>query len=357
MTWLWLWLACTSGSPPVFPDTADGLGSPLDDAGGLGVLATLSLDYTSGTLSTVDVTTRAVRNDVATVHPDTVVQTTPGAVWVVQRLLADAIRRYDPQDLGVPLWERSVGAGSNPHAVARVGDLLVVSRYGEASLALLDANSGADAGTIDLAAWADGDGIPEASDLVGLADGSIWVGLQRLDRLNGWTPAPTSRVVRVDVDTRQAIVGWQAPPNAVLRATEDALVAIGIDGLAWIDPASGETVDEPTRPLGAGDLVDADVAPDGSMVAILRDGEQHTPACRDAAGVWTVGEPLDHYVPDVARGPDGAAWLALRPPWSDPLAGGGLLRIDPATCLPSQDRSEIATSFPPFSIAFTEVAP
>ena len=354
MTWLWLWLACTSDADPAWPDEAVDSGS--EPGAPVGVLATLSLDYTSGTLSTVDVATRDVRNDIATVHPDTVVQTTTGAVWVIQRLLADTLRRYDPRDLGVPVWERSVGPGSNPHAIALADDLVIISRYGEATLLLLDAATGVDRGTIDLSAWADDDGIPEASDLVVLDDGTVWVGLQRLRRLQGWDPSATGRAVRVDVTPPSAAVGWEAPPNVVLRGTADQLVALGATGIAWIDPHTGTTTHESTDGLGLGDLVDADVDADGSMVAILRDGEIHTPACRDAAGGWTTGEPLNKYVPDVARGPDGAVWLALRPPWSDPLAGGGLLRLDPGTCLPLADSPEIATSFPPFSMAFTEAA-
>lgn len=352
MTWLWLWLACAPDDPAPLSEVDD---DPTQV--GLAVLATLSLDYTAGTLTTVALDGQTVDNDVATVHPDTVVQAEDDAVWVVQRLLADAIRRYDPADLRVPVWEASVGAGTNPHAVARVGDVLVVSRYGDAALALLDAGSGTSLGTVDLAPWADDDGIPEASDLVQLEDGSLWVGLQRLQRLNGWTPAENGWVVRVDVATRAATTAWTTPPNAVLRATATQLVALGTDGMWWIDPSDGRSVVESTTSLGLGDLVDADLAPDGAAVAVFRSGEVHTPACRDADGVWIPGTPLRHYVPDVARGPDGAAWLALRPPWSDPSAGGGVLRLDPTSCEPMPEGADLATQFPPFSIAFVEPKP
>src|SRR5690606_31032144 len=132
--------------------------------------------------------------------------------WAIDRLQADVIRAYDPGRWSEPRWEVSVGTGANPHDIALCGGRLFVSRYEHDHLLVLDPDTGAEVGTVDLSDLSDADGLPEASDLEVL-DGRFYVGLHRLDRLAGWTSAPGGRLVEVDCDAMEATDDWEAGPN------------------------------------------------------------------------------------------------------------------------------------------------
>jgi hypothetical protein len=70
-----------------------------------------------------------------------------------------------------------------------------------------------------------------------------------------------------------------------------------------------------------------------------------------ADGVEIAGPWLDRYLTDVALAPDGTAWISARPPWSDPLAQGGVIVVDRDTCEAQGDPNGLATAMPPFSLA------
>lgn len=332
-----LLLAACAGGPGVEP--AEG------GAEGL-VMTTLSPSYDAGTLSVVDVAAGEVADDVATVHSDAVVRVEQGSVWQINRLLMDTVRRYEPGAWSSPTWELSVGAGSNPHDVALCGGLLWVSRYEETELWGLDPVTGERLATVDLASEADDDGIPEMSDLV--VDGeTLFVGLQRLRRLDGWAAEPDGRVARVDCGTHELVGAWQVGPNPVLRELPgegEALVIAG-DGVsrlalddgemeAWVGPTDGWT------------WVDAAAGEGGAVALIGRSGADHVVACGGEDGV-VVGPSWPNYVSGVTVAGD-TAWLAVRPGWTDPNSGGWLQGVDLMDCTITR---RFETRLPPFSVA------
>ncbi len=187
-----LLLACTS---PKFQDTSHPNTANL-------IMTTVAMDYSVGALASFDTDSDTLTENISSVSGDPVVVSDGGWIWQLNRYQYDTIRKYDPSNLQVPLAEVSLApdvGSSNPHDVAICGTSLVVSLYGQDYLALLDPNTLALTGQIDIGSFADDDGIPEASSMVRVED-SLLVGLQRLNRSAGFTPE-TSTILVIDCNT------------------------------------------------------------------------------------------------------------------------------------------------------------
>src|SRR5439155_7133734 len=91
----------------------------------------LTSDYSSGGLSAVDLGTRAVSRDVATVYSDAVERWYQGRLYVVNRYGADNVQVIDPSAGYATVRQFSVGPGTNPQDIAFVSPTKAfVSRLG-----------------------------------------------------------------------------------------------------------------------------------------------------------------------------------------------------------------------------------
>jgi hypothetical protein len=303
--------------------------------GAVVAVATASDDYTAGALVLVGVADRRPV-DVATLHGDSVVVAEDGALFVVERFLVDAVRRYDGA-VAAPVWQVSTGRGSNPHDVARCGADLVVSRHEATSLLRLDPATGSVRGTVALGDLADADGLPEASDLV-VHDGVLHVGLQRLDRDAGWSSSPGGRRVRIDCASGARLAVDEVGPNPVLVPGPEGVAVVsedGVDAGAW----SLDDVDD-ARPVDA--ALDA-----AGGVVVARDGaSRHVVACVDGSGQVAGVLHTPRYVSDAVLVGD-EAWLAARRGWTSPETPGAIVVVDRGTCTVTE---EISTLLAPFSL-------
>jgi len=156
----------------------------------------LTTDYTSGTLSVVDLATRVVTCDVAVVSSDPVARCYRGLIYVVNRYGYDNVQVIDPARGYVTVRQFSVGNGTNPQDIAFASpSKAYVSRLGSPDLLIVDPSTGATLGAIALAAWADADGNPEAARMAVVGD-LLFVALERL---SNFAPAGTGLVVVVDM--------------------------------------------------------------------------------------------------------------------------------------------------------------
>ena len=156
----------------------------------------LTTDYTSGTLSVVDLATRAITRDVAVVSPDPFERWYRGLLYVVNRYGYDNVQVIDPAQGCATVRQFSVGNGTNPQDIAFASpSKAYVSRLGSPDLLIVDPSTGATLGVIPLAAWADADGNPEAAHLAVVGD-LLFVAL---GRLANFVPADTGLVVVVDM--------------------------------------------------------------------------------------------------------------------------------------------------------------
>lgn len=317
------WLGCGPGAAPVPGDAAEGV-----------VMTTLSADYTVGSISVID-PSLTVHADLASTHGDAVVRVEDGAVFVINRYLVDTVRRYAPGAWAAPVWEVSAGVASNPHAVALCGGALWVTRYEESALWALDPATGERVDEVDLSAWADDDGVPEASDLV--VDGeTLWVGLQRLRRHDGWVAEAAGTALRLDCATGAVLDEVATGPNPVLRTgrTPGEVMVIDADG---VGPIGG-----PRWDVDEG-VVDGAFGPISAL--IRREDDVHTVLCvgDEVASV----APMENYLSGVTLD-GGRAFVAVRPGWRDPEAPTGALVIELAGCAAGE---LLATPLPPFSLA------
>ncbi len=303
------------------------------------------------------------------VHSDAVGHYHDGRVYIVNRLGQDNILVLDAMDLRTPLIQFSVGNGANPHDIEIVApDKAYISRYDTASLLIVNPQDGAELGEIDLSAFADADGLPEASQIVRVGD-RLYLSCQRLDRNSGWGPADVSYLIVVDLasDTLvdvdpdaegvQGIALSAANPNSMAVVGEQ--IAVGV--VAGFGDRSGgvEIVDTATnRSLGlavgeedlGGDIASMVLVDQNRGYAVVADDNFANRVRPFELSSGAVGAPLENtsggFIPSLAVD-GGRLVVADRGSFADP-ASAGLKFYDAATG--AFLRGPIDTGLPPSNI-------
>lgn len=351
--WLALGAACTPGS-------SGGLDTGPIDCAPQGALVGTATDYQAGALWSYDPVGDALDDALAPASGDPLVVADGCRVFVLERGGADSLRAYAPGRYGAPRWERALPPGANAHAARRFGDQVWVTAFGLPELLAFDLEHGDPVAAVDLTAWADADGVPEAHSLVAV-DGALVVALQRFRRDLGWAPEPGA-LVWVDPASGAVTRTLETGPSPTLLADPDPAAGLWLhtgvwfddDGvLARLDPSTGAIQAVATEAELGGDL--AAFAPDGQggvvlVVAPPAGGDWAVRCLRasgEVLGAWTT----DAFVSDVQIDGRGHAWVALRASWtagaSDPT---GLLGFDLASCAPLSP-SPTSLLLEPYSIA------
>ncbi|MCB1161325.1 hypothetical protein KDL67_01415, partial [bacterium] len=140
--------------------------------------------------------------DVATIHADAVAREHGGLVYVVNRLGADNIQVLDPAQDFATVHEFSTGTASNPQSIAfsADGSRAYVPRQNADDVLIMDPETGATLGAVDLSAWADDDGSCELGDCLAVGD-RLFVAVLRLDRDFFWLPVGDSYLAVIDMTT------------------------------------------------------------------------------------------------------------------------------------------------------------
>lgn len=143
-------------------------------------------------------------NNIAFTCGDAVVRAREGRYYILGRSACDFVQVVDGATYAT-LAQYSTGAGTNPQ------DLVVcsptkayVSLYETNFVKIVNPQNGAALGTIDLSAFADADGLPEASGMARVGN-RVFVALQRLDRPGGFVASNPSLVVVIDATTDQIV--------------------------------------------------------------------------------------------------------------------------------------------------------
>jgi hypothetical protein len=216
----------------------------------------LTSDFSTGGVSVIDLTTRQVAANVATVHSDATLRMHDGLIYVINRFGQDNIQIIDPRKNYATLRQFSTGNGSNPQDIVFATSLKAyVSRYGSAELEVVDPRSGLQLRTVSLAAFADGDGLPEMSRMA-LVGPYLFVACQRLTNFVASNPslvvvidARTDAIVDVDPVTPgvQAIplVGRNPVTELVYDATTHSLL-VGCAGAYGVLDGGIERIDAVT---------------------------------------------------------------------------------------------------------------
>jgi hypothetical protein len=173
----WMALCVSLAAPAACTPEPAPCGTPIP-----GSALIVTTDYETGAYAALDPAARRAVPKCDLIHKDAVCRADPvtGYTFVVSRLGADAVEIVDTAVTWEVIGEYSVGAGTNPQDIAVVSaDRAYVARYKEPSLLVVDPLDGAALGEVDLSAYADDDGAPEAAWLLAHGD-RVYVALQKL---------------------------------------------------------------------------------------------------------------------------------------------------------------------------------
>ena len=174
------------------------------------IFTSVSMDYSIGSLSSKTEQIRKLTN-------------ISSAIWQLNRYQYDTIRKYDPQNLTVPLLEVSVApetGSSNPHDVAVCEEQLFVSLYEQTHILVLDTQTLEEIGRIDISTYADEDSRTEASSLLVLQN-KLYLALQGLDRNDGYSDRGGT-LLEVDCSRLRVSRSWDFGANILISDwTED----------------------------------------------------------------------------------------------------------------------------------------
>lgn len=331
----------------------------------------VTTDFETGLLAVVRAESPRVATRLdAPIHADAVVRTANGLAYVVNRFLGDNLQVLDPARGFSTLLQCTTGARSNPHDVAVLdAHRAYVTRYGRAELWVVDPGRRSCDGfllrTIDLAPYADADGIPEM-DQMALVAGRLFVSLARLDRASRFAPAGRSALAVIDTATDQVVTtveltgrnafgdsaGLPREPGTgkLVVAQAGNIFTIGDGGLERVDPltlvAEGFFVTEDD--LG-GNVTDFVLLSAEKGYAIVQDEALRNVLVAFDPSRRTVLRRLlvrEQYLPDVSLAPDGTLWVADRT-----LTEPGIRIFDTVTDRQLTPRA-IDVGLPPFSMGF-----
>lgn len=327
-------------------------------------------DYVSGNTAVYDIATGKFTDNILGHFQDAYVRTFGKSVYVIEGGDNSSIMKLDPNTPGKPLWQYSVGAGSNPHDLVFVPtDTYLkgyVLRYNKPGLWVvnLDAAKTADfkLGEIDLSAWKDADGSPEAH-LGFFHAGYVWIVLQRYS-LSDFT-AGTALLLKIDpttdtvVDMDPAITGVQG----VNLIRKNPVAGSLVGGILYL---AGTTYGVSDEGVWSVDLSD----PSNGQKVILTEKSLGSSAAglyvaHPAYGVVTTYDASWNAVPR----PFNPATGAFLDPLPIPDAGGGITLVNGVLYIGSRDKAKPAlyavdpgtntvtagpfpTSLPPLTIAY-----
>ena len=198
------------------PDTIK-TSSPIILESETAIFTSVSMDYSIGSLSSITTDSLEINEDISSVSGDPAIRYEDGYIWQLNRYQYDTIRKYDPQNLTLPLLEVSVApetGSSNPHDVAVCESKLFVSLYEQSQILILDPETLDEIGSVDISEYADEDSKTEASSLLVLQN-KIYLALQGLNRNDGYSDRGGT-ILEVNCDQPQVSRSWDFGANLII---------------------------------------------------------------------------------------------------------------------------------------------
>ena len=192
------------------------------------VIQTVAADYSGADVQLVDLASGdydVSSGVLPTVASDYIIASHNADFYHIGRYNLDNIAKYNIADTGSQIYEYSTK--DSPEADSNnVYDMVFASdnkayliNYGSDNLWIVNPKAETEAafkiGEIDLSAYADSDGITEASAGI-IVDGKLFVAMQRINRNNNWSPVDNSAyvaVIDVATDTEIDTNPSDAPEN------------------------------------------------------------------------------------------------------------------------------------------------
>ena len=322
------------------------------------VIATVSEDYSVGALATVNTDTMALQDTLTDISGDPAVVYSGGYLCQINRYSYDNVRVYEPGAWSAPLTEFALDDFANPHDIEVCEGLAFITEYGTSKVAIYDPTDGSLQGSISLAEFDDGDGTPEASDIVKGDNGKLYIGLENLDRNDGWASVG-GKILEVDCATKAITQSWDVSSPSLFQNPLDPsniIVAESGAGLRVLDTSTGTLSEVKLAQADTGVSI-LGVAAYGEKSVVITADPSYTYGigCVDL-GTWTFqeAESTGNYLIDISGNANGQAWISARSHWSDPEGPKGVIVYDTDTCTSLTPGGPFETLLAPFSIAFYE---
>lgn len=143
--------------------------------------------------------------DIESTCSDGAVRAAGEQVYILGRFGCDYVQVLDPTQGMITIQQFSTGNGTNPQDIeVCTPTKAYVSLYERDYLLIVNPQTGQILGQVDLSAFADADGLPEAAEMVRVGD-RVYVALQRLDRPGGFVASNPSMLAVVDCNSDQVI--------------------------------------------------------------------------------------------------------------------------------------------------------
>lgn len=316
-------------------------------------------DYSVGMLASLDLATDTLSDGLLATGGDPALSKGDDWLFLMERSTENTLRAYG-SDLSAPVLEFATGDGSNPQEAVLCGEKIFVSLYEENFLAIYD-QTGQSTGQVDLSAFDDGDGEPEASKLYVAPDGFLYVGMNHLDE--NYRAVGAGGIAKVDCETGMVLQSWEGPPNLHFNVDPIEPEVLHLAGGNYFLPDwSGpdldgfyQRLDTRTGSLSEPLLTEADW---GANLGFVVEREETTWVISDDGYAWEVwcvasdGTPtlaLDGnlFVADTLMTED-TLYLAVRPGFGTGSAVSGIIPLDLATC---HAGDAFSTALPPSSLA------
>ncbi len=264
---------------------ACGSGSSSGTAEIKGSAFVLTSDFTTGSYAVVNTSSRSATSNIGSVYGDSSARANDGLVYVINKLGADNVQALDPASGYSTVRQFSVGSGTNPQDIAFASaGKAYISLLGSSDVLIVDPSTGLQTGAINLSAYTDADGLPEASQLA-IKDGQLFIAAQNLYY---WAPAGTSRVIVADANTGAVTADIALPyqnqtgPFVELPSGKLAIACVGNygvndGGLVIIDPAAltASTGGITEEALG-GDIISVAMDTETTGFAVVSDSSFNT---------------------------------------------------------------------------------
>lgn len=298
------------------------------------IFTSVSMDYSVGSLSTITTDSLEINQDIASVSGDPAIRYEGGHLWQLNRYQYDTIRKYDPQNLNIPLIEISVApetGSSNPHDVAICADQLFVSLYEQTEVLVLNPDTLDEITRIDISEFADQDDRTEASSLVMNQD-KLYLGLQGLDRNDGYSYVG-GRILELDCEEHMVLNSWDFGANIQLHDWKEDQILLS--SYQWEESSAGlysfspETETFETIMQLEEDI--SSVSTFGDQITFLASsstGSSYSLHCFDGVE-WSSQTDFLEYLSDLKINQNSEIWVTAHWGWLDPNQGkSGIYRFD-----------------------------
>jgi hypothetical protein len=168
-----------------------------------GTLFITETDFNSGSMERMSTKTNKITGAKTSIYDDVAIRSFEGYIYLIERLKADNIIKYDPSKSGEDafLYQKKLGDNFNPYDVEFVSDRKAyIANYDAPEITVFDPSTGAFLNHIDISEYTwmpDSNNSPNASDLQ-LVGKYLYVLLQRLDKLK---PGAPSLILKVNTFT------------------------------------------------------------------------------------------------------------------------------------------------------------